>query len=188
MTLRGRFVLATLCGLVLGAIGHLLGILILPALSEQDAFSRLRSTMTSETAVIVDPSGWLPLPDPALVVAACAYDLADGPVRIASQVTAPFQSISLHARAGGVYFAVTDRAAVRGALDLVVMTRAQLDEALAAEDESDPSRDVRIVSPTAEGLIVVRVLAPFPSQRAEAEAAARSVGCTIDADEEEEAE
>jgi hypothetical protein len=60
------------------------------------------------------------------------------------------------------------------------MTRRQLDEALAAEDEEEPSRDVRIVSPTREGLVVVRALASFPSQREAATEAAKSVSCTID--------
>jgi uncharacterized membrane protein len=80
-----------------------------------------------------------------------------------------------------VFYAVTDRAAVRGSLDLVVMTRAQLDEALAGENEDDPTRDVRIVAPAETGLVVVRVLASRPSQRAEAEAVARAVSCVIEA-------
>ncbi len=79
-----------------------------------------------------------------------------------------------------MFFAVTDRAAVRGELEIVVMTRRQLDEALAEEDEDEPSRDVRIVAPRQEGLIVVRAAAPFPSQRREAEEAAKAVSCAID--------
>jgi hypothetical protein len=62
-------------------------------------------------------------------------------------------------------------------LDLVVMTRQQLDEALAREDEDEPSRDVRVVSPTREGLVIIRVLASQPSRRAQAEDAAKAVSC-----------
>ena len=101
-------------------------------------------------------------------------------MRISAQTGSLFQSLSFHARGGGVFFAITDRAAVRGALDLVVMTRRQLDEALAAEDQDEPSRDVRIVAPQREGFVVVRALAALPSLREEAEAAAKSVSCTID--------
>jgi hypothetical protein len=60
------------------------------------------------------------------------------------------------------------------------MTRVQLDQALAEEDEDEPSTDVRIIAPQREGLVVVRVLAAFPSLREAAELAAKSVSCTID--------
>jgi uncharacterized membrane protein len=184
MSDRGRFLFATLCGLVLAGIVHLTAVLAMPWLSERDAFSRLRATMTADTAeVVAAPAAtetWLPQPDPAVAVGACAYDLNEGPVRISAKTGPLFQSLSFHARGGGIFFAITDRAAIRGALDLVVMTRRQLDEALAAEDEDEPSRDVRIVAPQREGMAIVRVLATFPSLREEAETAAKSVSCTID--------
>lgn len=184
MSDRSRFLVATLFGMVLAVGVHIAIVLALPHFAENDAFSRLRSTMEAENAVLIAPAGgagtWVPLPDPAAAVAACAYDLRDGPVRVSAKVGALLQSLSFHARGGGVYFAVTDRAAVRGELDLVVMTRRQLDEALAAEDEADPTRDVRIVAPRTEGFVIVRVLAPAPSLRPQAEQAARSVACTIE--------
>jgi uncharacterized membrane protein len=184
MSDRGRFLLATLCGLVLAGIVHLTAVLAMPWLSERDAFSRLRATMTADKSELVaapaSSDTWLPQPDPAVAVAACAYNLEEGPVRISAQTGPLFESLSFHARGGGVFFAITDRAAIRGSLDLVVMTRRQLDEALAAEDEDEPSRDVRIVAPQREGLVIVRVLAGLPSLREEAETAAKSVSCTID--------
>ena len=51
-------------------------------------------------------------------------------------------SVSMHSRRGAFY-AVTDQAAVRGGLDLVVMTRAQFDEALANDVAGEVTRDVR---------------------------------------------
>ena len=184
MSDSARFLLATLCGLFLAGIVHLTAVLAVPWLSERDAFSRLRPTLTADRSELVAAPAaadtWLPQPDPAVAVAACAYSLDEGPVRIAATTGPLFQSLSFHARGGGVFFAVTDRAAIRGALDLVVMTRRQLDEALATEDQDEPSRDVRIVAPQREGFVVVRVLAAFPSLREEAETAAKSVSCTID--------
>jgi uncharacterized membrane protein len=184
VTLRVQFALATLCAFVLAGIVHLATVLAIPYLAEKDAFSRLRSTLSADKSEIVaapgDPATWLPHPDPNVALSTCAYTLDEGPVRISARTGALFQSVSLHARGGGVFFAITDRAAVRGALDLVVMTRRQLDEALASEDPDEPSRDVRIVSPGREGLVVIRVLAAFASQREEASEAAKSVSCTID--------
>jgi uncharacterized membrane protein len=84
---------------------------------------------------------------------------------------------------GSVFFAVTDRAAVKGVLEVLVMTRRQLDEALAAESDEAPSQEVRIVSPRRTGFVVVRVAAPFPSQRAQAEETARAVSCEIEGEE-----
>jgi uncharacterized membrane protein len=183
MSESGRFILATLCGLVLAAGVHIVIILGIPKYANKDAFSRLAGTSTIEQATLVSAPGgsgtWLSRPDPAVAVAACAFDLTGGPLRISAKPGPLFQSLSLHSRGGGVFFAVTDRAAVRGELDMVIMTQRQLDEALAAEDEDEPSRDVRIVTPRREGFVMVRVAAPFPSQRAEAENAAKAVACTV---------
>jgi len=184
MSGRAQFLFATICGLVLAGIVHLSAVLAMPWLSERDAFSRLRSTLTADKSeMIAAPAAgdtWLPHPDPAAAVSACAYNLEEGPVRISTNTGPLFQSLSFHAKGGGAFFAITDRAAVRGAVELVVMTRQQLDEALAEEDEDEPSTDVRILAPQREGLVVVRVLASFPSLREAAEAAAKSVSCTID--------
>lgn len=183
-----RLLIATLCGLVLAGIVHLSAVLALPWVSENDAFARLRDTLTSDHSELVAAPGgragntgdWLPRPDPAVAVGACAYNLREGPVRISARTGQLIESLSVHARGGAVFYAITDRAAVRGALDVVLLTSTQLDEILAREDEDEATRDVRVVSPALEGFVIVRVLAGLPSQRAEAEEAARSVACTID--------
>lgn len=183
-----RFILATLCGFVVALGVHIVMVIAMPRLATQDAFNRLVPTMESETAVLVAGTGkaetWIPLPDPAAAVAACAYDLAGGPVRISARTGPLVQSISFHARGGGVFYAVTDRAAVRGQLELVLMTRRQYDEALADEEQDAPNRDVRVVAPRPEGFVVVRAIAPSPSLRPQAEEAVRSVGCTAEGQDE----
>ena len=206
MSGRARFLLASTSGLVLAAIVHLATVLAIPTLSRTDALSRTRGTLSADQAVLVRalaPQGqeqqqqdqqrqgqqggsptaplpsWLPAADPDVAVAVCAYNLDEGPMRVAARASGLFQSISLHSRAGAFY-AITDQAAVRGAIDLVLMTRRQFDEVLAQSDEDEVSRDVRVVAPAREGYVVVRVLAALPSQRAEADAAARRVACTLD--------
>ena len=182
MSAWSRFLLATVCGLVLAGIVHIAAVLSVPWLSEQDAFSRLRGTLAADRSQIIAAPGqetWLPRPDPAASLAACAYNLDEGPLRVSARTGPIFESLSFHAR-GGTFFAVTDRAGVRGVLDLVVMTRSQLDEAQANDDGDEPSRDVRIVAARREGLVIVRVVAPFPSQREEAETAAKSVSCVTE--------
>lgn len=190
MSERARFILATLCGLVLAAGAHIVIVLMAPRFAEADAFSRLEPTIALDQAQLISAPGttgstWLPQPDPAVAVAACAFDLNDGPVRVSAKTGGFFESLSFHAKGGTVFYAVTDRAAVRGELDLVVLTRRQLDEALAEEDEDAPSRDVRIIAPRREGFVIIRVAAPFASLRAQAEAAAKSVSCILDGAQEE---
>ncbi len=186
-----RFAYATLCGLVLAGIVHIVTVLAIPRLSETDALSRTRSSESLEhpqpvntLATPASPAAtWLPAPDPAVAVGVCAYDLEDGPMRIAARTGPLALSLAVHGRRGAFY-AVTDQAAVRGALDLVVLTRAQYDEALANDDENEPSRDVRIVAPDRQGFVVVRVIAGLPSQRPAANEAVQAVSCTIDGEDE----
>lgn len=182
MTFLGRFILATLVGLVLAAGVHIAVIFAAPYFAEQDAFGKIHATVSGDHAQVVSPPGggetWLRMPDPATAIAACAFDLQEGPMRIATKTGSQFLSFSFHTKLGGVFFAITDRAAIRGEIEIVVMTARQLDEARAAEDEEAPSRDVRIVAPEPKGFALVRVAAPMPSQRAEAEAIAKAVTCT----------
>lgn len=179
-----RFLIATLCGLVLAVGVHIVSILATPHLAEDDAFAKIQPTLTAETAQMISAPGaadtWLPFPDPAVAVAACAFDLRDGPMRVAAKTGVDLLSFSFHKKTGGIFFAVTDRAAVRGELEIVAMTARQLDEARAAEDENEPSRDVRIVAPEQQGFVIVRVAAPTASQRPLAEQAAKAVSCVTE--------
>jgi uncharacterized membrane protein len=189
-----RFTYATLCGLTLAGLVHVATVLAIPLLSETDALSRARASesldhpqpiYTVATAASPAPAeAWLPIPDPAVAVGVCAYDLADGPLRVSARTGPLMLTLAAHGRRGAFY-AVTDQAAVRGALDLVILTRAQYDEALANDDENEPSRDVRIVAPDRQGFVVVRALAGLPSQRAAANAAVQAVACSIDSQTEE---
>jgi len=180
----GRFLIATLCGLVLAAGVHIVSILATPYLAENDALAKVQSTLTANKAQIISAPGgqntWMPRPDPAVAVATCAFDLRNGPIRVSAQTGPNLLSFSFHRESGGVFFAVTDRAAVRGELDIVAMTARQLDEARAAEDENEPVRDVRIVAPEQQGFVIVRVAAPTPSQRPQAEEAAKAVSCVTE--------
>ena len=190
---RARFALATACGLVLGGLVHIGTVLSIPRFAEGDALTRASTSQsldhplpihTLDAGAAPSPAEtWLPIPDPAVAVGVCAYDLEDGPMRVSTRTGPLMLSLSAHGRRGAFY-AVTDQAAVRGALDLVIMTRAQYDEALANDDESEVNRDLRIVAPERAGYAVIRVTAGLPSQRAQADAAVQAVSCSIDSPDE----
>jgi uncharacterized membrane protein len=178
MRTGSTLLLSLMLGLVLGAIVHLVIVLRVPVAAQHDAYGRLLIFASGGNARLVPDDVQLPFPDPAVAMAVCAFDLEQGPLRVASTGSSGFQSLSFHGRDGSVFYALTDRASVRGAIDIALMTQRQLDETLAREDEDEPVRELRIVSPVRRGLVVVRALAPFPSLKPHAEAAVQSVVCS----------
>lgn len=178
-----RFVLATLAGLVLAGMVHIVAILLIPSLSERDAGTAYMALGAGGRAELVTPpAAGLPAlrdADPAAVTAVCSYDLSAGPMRVVARTGALPLGLSLHRRGGGVVYAITDRAAIRGVLEFVVMTEEQLDQRLARDEDGETTRELRVVSDTTQGLIVARVLAKLPSDRAEAEATATGVACGL---------
>lgn len=180
-----RFVMTTLAGLVLAAIVHIITILAIPALSQRDAAHAYRELGTEGHAEpIPAPGNIRGLPalreaDPNVVTSICSYDLSAGPMRIVARTGSLPLGLTLHRQGGGVLYAITDRAAIRGTLEFLVMTEAQRDERIAADEEGETSRELRIVSDTEQGLIVARVLLRLPSDRADAEALATGVACGL---------
>ena len=177
-----RLLLATVAGLVLAAIVHIVTILLIPVLAAGDANTAYRALGTGGRAQLIsagDDSG-LPLPresDPATVTAVCSYDLAAGPMRVVARAGTLPLGLTLHRRGGGVIYAITDRAAIRGVVEFVVMTEEQRDERIARDEEGEAVRELRVVSETDQGLIVARVLVRRPSDRSDAEALANGVAC-----------
>jgi uncharacterized membrane protein len=182
--LRG-WLLATLAGLVLAAIVHIVTVLLVPRLSESDAASAyLLLGSNGKTELVTGPNAARGLPelreaDPAAAVAACSYDLTGGPMRIVARTGLVPLGLTLHRRGGGVLYAVTDRAAIRGVIEFVLLTEEQRAERLARDVDGESVRELRVVSDTLEGLVVARALAGRPSDRADAEALAESVECGL---------
>ncbi|KRE17925.1 hypothetical protein ASE63_01660 [Bosea sp. Root381] len=178
-----RLLLATAAGLVLAGIVHIVTILLIPVLSLSDANHAYRALGTGGRAELIASVGdgrSLPLPreaDPATVTAICSYDLAAGPMRVVAHTGTLPLGLTLHRSGGGVIYAITDRAAIRGVVEFVVMTEEQRDERIARDEEGEAARELRVVSDTDQGLIVARVLMRQPSDKADAEALATGVAC-----------
>jgi uncharacterized membrane protein len=178
-----RFLMTTLAGLLLAAIVHIVTILVIPTLSQRDAAHAYRELGAGSHAELLPTPGnarGLPTPrevDPNVVTAVCSYDLSAGPMRVVARTGTLPLGLTLHRPGGGIVYAITDRAAIRGVLDFLVMTEAQRDERIAEDEEGETSRELRVVSDTEQGLIVARVLVRLPSDRADAEALATSVEC-----------
>ena len=62
-------------------------------------------------------------------------------------------------------------------LDVVLVTRAQLDAIEAQDPEDETPLDLRLIAPSLQGFVMLRALALEPGQRAGAEARLKSISC-----------
>ncbi len=178
-----RWLLWILAGALLGGIVHLVTILVLPQNATHDAYSRLVPHVPVNGFAALAPatpqSSPLPFSDPAFAAAACRYDLRTGPIKLTAPVSAAYTSVTFYTRRGIAYYAINDRSAGRRVIELELMTKAQ--RARLPDDEETTAADRLIVeSPTLDGLIVVRTLAPEAGQMALALAAAAAARCEVE--------
>ena len=167
---------------IVGILVHLVVILLIPVVATRDAFARLEELGGVDETVVLARSGpserRFPYADPALASAFCRFDLSAGPVRVKAPVgRAGFASLSFHSRRGAVFYALTDKAATHGLIEAIVLTPSQLRTLIAHDDEDNPSQDLRIVSATNEGFVLMRAFSELPSLYAAAEAQAESLSC-----------
>lgn len=173
----------TLAFVIVASLVHLATILAMPSLSPVDAWARLAARAPQGTLHVLERAEpgreALRLNDPATIVGLCRYDLSEGPLRLRAPVSGDgLLTFSFRARDNRIFYAMTDRAAFRGLIDLLVVDAAQLAEL--EESDDDAPQDMRLVSPTSTGYVYIRSLAPLPSQAAEAEARLRAVQCRVE--------
>jgi uncharacterized membrane protein len=108
----------------------------------------------------------------------CRFDLSKGLYRVRTNIDGEhFIALSFHTRSGRVFYATTDRSALRGKIDIAIVNTAQ-QEALEANDpEDEPVPELRLLAPAATGFVLVRGLAERPNELPRAEARVTSVTC-----------
>jgi len=167
---------------VIAALSHLVALLLVPTVAEHDAFARVEAVGAPFKTVALAPaspaSRAFPYADPAAAAAICRYDLSGGPVRARAPLSRPgFASLSFHSRRGVIFYALTDRAANKGKMDALIVTPEELRVLAAHDDEDNPSDDLRIVSPTKQGFVMMRVLSRSPDDMASAAEEAAAMTC-----------
>lgn len=167
---------------VIAGLIHIVTILAMPLLAKQDSFARLSAATPLGQLTILNNGApgheLLPFEDPATSIAVCRYDLAQGPLRLRANFDGEgLVLMSFRNRFGTAFYAMTDRGTSRGRLDVVIVTRAQLDAIEAQDSEDEVPSDLRLLSPSPEGFVMLRALSLEPSQRADAEARLRSISC-----------
>lgn len=170
---------------VVAALTHLIILLTVPAVAERDAFARVAALATPFKTVALPaatPAARdFPYSDPAVAATVCVYDLANGPVRAKLPVgRAAFASLSFHSRRGVAFYALADRAANKARMEALIATPEQLRALIARDDEDNPSEDLRIVSPTALGFAMARVLTANPDEAPAATEQAAALTCATE--------
>ena len=176
-----RLLYAILVGLVGAGIVHIAVLLLLPTLTERDAWSRLAAAADLYVVVPADGSGQSPpvveAPDPQFAAVACRFDLEDGPVRVKGQGTVPFWSASIYDRSGNNVYNFNDRTAEGGALDFVVVTPAQMID-MRKELPAELASSVFVEADIDEGMLVVRSFVPDDSWAKTIASYLGSLSCT----------
>lgn len=126
----GRFAYAFVIGLVGAGIVHIAILLLLPAYSPRDPWTRLvalsdlyeRTQVTGGSDPLIRPA------DPFFDAVACRFDLDDGMLRLQAPGQVPYWSLSVYDRNGENIYSFTDRTANDRTLDVVVLTGLQMIE------------------------------------------------------------
>ena len=172
--------------LVVAGIVHITSIFAMPRLAPRDAFARMSEIAAPHRVTLLPaatPGAGAPFDDPALAQGVCRYDLAQGPVRLRATLHPDaLMLMSFHGRNGQIFYSMTDRSATRGKLDVLLLTRQQLDVVEANDPEDELPQDLRIIAPTLEGFLLFRALAEFPGEMEDAEKRIQSIFCGLDKD------
>lgn len=189
MNWTNRFLSLVLYGLAVAFVAgivHLASIFAMPEVAPHDAYARLSALAQPNQTVLLPPETpgheLAPFEDPAMAQAVCMFDLTHGSVRLRAQLDRDsLVTLSFRSRTGRVFYAMTDRATVRGAIDIHLLTPTQLQAVQADDDEDNPPQELRLVAPQTKGFVLIGALVRYPSERAAAEARALSVSCAPEA-------
>lgn len=163
-----RFAYVIAVGLVLAGLVHIGTLLGVPRIATAGAYERLaRLDADGRFAVLPDDgekADLLPFRDPAFVTAACRFDVTSGPITVDTALPSTYAAVAIHNDTGQPFYALTDKAATNGRVLIRVFGP---DDVTAAETEeaADDRPELRIVSPTEAGFILVRFFAAGESAR-----------------------
>jgi uncharacterized membrane protein len=163
-------------------IVHLASVFAMPQVAPHDAFTRLSAlAQPNRTVALPQPlpgHDLAPFQDPAMAQAVCIFDLTRGSVRLRAKLESDaLVTLSFRSRTGRVFYAMTDRAATKGTIDIHLLTPPQLQAVQADDDEDNPPQELRLVAPELKGFVLIDALVRYPSERPAAEARASSVSC-----------
>jgi uncharacterized membrane protein len=163
-----RFLLWLLGGVVLGGIIHIVVILTLPSLAEENLWTRIDALNADNKILILPPvaaGGPNPLGlDPELIYGLCQVDLAQGPAYVSGLLPDTFWSVALFNEQGVVTYSTTNRDGIGQTLEIGVFNAAQT--RLLAQQQLDVEEGVLVVEAVSDKLaILVRLAPPHQAMR-----------------------
>jgi uncharacterized membrane protein len=183
ITRGAPFVLAAL---LLAVLVHIVTILILPAVAGRNGAQILLARANGATVHVIQPArpgdAATPFADPAAALAVCPFDLGEGLFRVRAQVGDAFTSLVVLGPAGEVVHGISDKAAVRRSIDVLIGTDTQIRAVEAQDGEERQTQEVRFRVPMARGLIVVRSLASRAADAAAVTDGLRRTQCGVAAE------
>ena len=163
--------------LMLALLVHLVAILLLPKYARDQVASRLATAAPLNQWTLIAPDT-LPFEDATEVLAVCRYDLADRPLRLSGRSPGGLLVIlSFQTQSAQNFYGLTDRAAQREKLDVLLALPAQLEAIESEESEDEVPQDLRLEAPAAQGFILVRAIAERAALREEAQNALAGFSC-----------
>jgi uncharacterized membrane protein len=166
-----RFLPFATGALLIAGIVHLVIVLLMPLIGSSHAGTRLAQQAQVNAIELLPPirtgQEALPLPfaDPALITAICRFDLSEGPVRLRVPVSESFLSVTLLSPTGRVILSVTDKAATRRMLDILLVTLEQQRQLEAQDPDDEPVQEIRIRLAQLSGIALIRGLAMRPGDK-----------------------
>jgi uncharacterized membrane protein len=165
--------------LLAGAV-HICTILLVPAVAQNDGWSRLAAVAGSEGFTEIRVTGARAANvvglDPLFVNGACRLELAEAPAALAVEAGESFWSLALYDRQGTIVFSLNDRTALEGRLDMLVVASAQSAE-LRHAPPPNIEQTVVVESQTDDLIALLRLFAPTANAQAEARRMLAAAGC-----------
>lgn len=169
-----RLAYSLLVGLVGAGLVHVVVLMLLPGVSEKDAWSQLSAAADFNAFTPFATSA----DDPLFQRIACRFDLGDGPTHVVADGSAPFWSASVYDRNGNNLYSLSDRDSADDALDFVVVTPAQM-LALRKDLPAEDADSTFIVVEADEGIVALRAFVPDQSWKPAVDAFLSSAACTV---------
>ncbi len=165
-------------GLFLGGITHLTSILLMPAFAGQDATTRLMAMGQVNGAQVLSGAS-LPFTDPNSANAICVYDVSKAPLRIKIGAGDAYLSAVFLQKGGAAFYALNDRANPHASMDIVLANAEQMNTIEELDTEDQASQDLRVVTPSSTGVVLVRSVAKDAAHYGDAQSHIQTLKCEL---------
>lgn len=165
---------------ILGALVlHITVILATPVYSGVDSYARVLDLgADGEFRPLPDhpENGSLAVSGPFVKEAVCAFSVEDGPIHLTAEGKVPFWSAAVYDTRSNEVFSMSDRTSVRGSLDIVAGSQAQI-TALKNAAAGNADGSILVTMPGEDGYVVLRAAMPEKSMAAATNAFLDSASC-----------